>query len=299
MGNIEYKYKETTIESLVEENEESTITTQFSASDVIPNQCWAGYYNKSVFNSTQNKPTSIKFKDFGVSIQNYGCAVCCCVGAYNLLYPENTPLTVYDLWQKNGFLWNPKITNKPGQSCGTTKAVWSRTPDISISTGKIHFDDTRTYPFANPNSYYKEPNLSQEKYEGISASDFYVPSGWSGHNILTDNYKIKQVAAMIDIKEAVDNNNCCILYICNSTRNTGHYVLAYGSTYTSGTYSYDQIQVCDPCPSLTYQGWQQHHVKRSNQYYGANTTLDESMKRINSDLSDGIRTVAICKKKSQ
>lgn len=299
MGNIEYKYKEATIDSLVEENEEAEVTPTYQSTTVIPNQCWGGYYNKSIFDSTRPSPSFGQnynnYKDFGVSIQNYGCAVCCCVGAYNRLYAGwNKPLTVYDLWIKNCFVWNQNIINKKGQPCGPTLAIWNRTPGVSISTDKLRFDDTRAYPFTRSNSYYQEPSIG-DSY----ASQFYVPSGWSGHYELTTNYKKKQVAAMKRIEENVVGSSCCILYICNSTRNAGHYVLAYDSTREEGQpYKYSDILVYDPCPSLTYFNGTAK-PKRSENYYGARCTLEESMKRINSDLSDGIRTVAVCTTKSQ
>ena len=270
----------------------------------IPNQCWSGYYNRDTFasSSLQYGPVAntIKFEDFGVSILKYGCAVCCCIGATNYLNKNKTgfvPITVYDMYKKNAFVWNKNIVNSNGQSCGATLAKWNSTPGVQISNSNIHYDSDREYSFSKKNSAYSAtPELTSAQVTTYS-NMFYIPVSTdtaiyksSYHNSLDDDFKAYQSLGFSRIKANITSGYVDIIYICNKTHNTGHYVLAYSfnsNLYTNrgNQYAADEINVVDPCPN-SYN---------KSQYYGVATTLAVAMKRINSDISDGIRTVATVK----
>ena len=130
-----------------------------SLETAMPNQCWKGYYNKSVFDSS-TKPSSAQFRDFGVSVRDYGCAVCCCIGATN--YLNGTNLTVEQLYNRKGFVWNPNKKSLSGRSNGPTLAKWKYIPGVNIINDNTKYDYNLTYAFCNASNKYQYPTYYPE-----------------------------------------------------------------------------------------------------------------------------------------
>lgn len=177
------------------------VTSDFdSASDIttlpnyiIPSQLWKGYYDEKTFQSTVLKPTQAQYLNYGKSVFNYGCAICCCAGAAKILTSKSH--TLDEMYRLGTFSWNPKTVDKYGMPNGPTLAKWyqMRQIGISVNNGGIHYDATRTYPWTKGNNAYGTPNTS-----GVSVSDLYVPSDTSiVYNQGTGNYSSGNRTALI------------------------------------------------------------------------------------------------------
>jgi len=93
---------------------------------------------------------------------------------------------------------------------------------------------------------------------------------------------LKKLQSDLSGSTAVSPTKCDIIYVCSSKRKLGHYLLAiaYSQQHT-GQYSVDDVTVLDPCPTK---------ISRDN-YYGVSMTLPNALKRLNADISDGIRLI--------
>lgn len=282
---VEYKLN---IEQALYTEETPTYTQNVTQ---IPNQAWKGYYNEEVFNSNQDKPSGAQYVDFGISVWYYGCAVCSCIGASNLL--NNANYTIYDAYKKDTFKWNSSIVNGKGIRCGATLAKWNTMTRIGIRCNslKMHYDDQRQYAWAGANSKLRNPSV-------ISGISLYVPSDESiqynqGGGVYTKgnrnallsqtNYCAYQAAGLYRIEGDIAAGKCDVVFICSSKKNCGHWVLATGYQHQHGgtVYSTDDVTVYDPCPA--------NHSKLL--YAGKQTTLTDAMKRIGADISDGVRSI--------
>ena len=169
-------------------SEASSIPTTTGAgtilANMLPNQLWKGYQDETVFTSTITKPSKIAFRNFGKSVNLYGCAVCCCAGASALLTGIAYPL---DYMYENGcFKWNPKVVDSHGVPCGTTLAQWYQMNKIGIkiNSQNSRYDYERKYPWLTA----KSKNVFWTSADTLAAQ-FYMPDATATYNQgLTDNY---------------------------------------------------------------------------------------------------------------
>lgn len=281
----------------------STITDQtVQLGDVkIPNQCWKGYYDIDTFSksiSDTSKPaTYSEYFDFGKSIWNAGCGICAAIGAINFL--TNGNFTVLDAYRK-GLAIVYKSSNSSLVSFRNSKKFGVDTGD----TQHIAYDIGRDYGWAKSSkNYTNTASIITTSKINAYKDLFYLPDGTyhqakgpyqpGNQSDLKSYHDGAYVAAQAQAIERIKNmyfaDQCAIIYINSPVRNCGHYVLAVGySEAHSGYYSFDDIIVWDPCPINTST------YNNKTQYYGRMMTLTESMKRINCDISDGIRTIQTC-----
>ena len=294
------------IRYFVSTSQTTEITTDFenasditySANFIIPSQLWKGYYDEKTFKSTAVRPTQAQYVNYGKSVFNYGCAVCCCAGAARILTSKTH--TLDEMYRLGTFSWNPKTVDKYGSPNGPTLARWyqMRQIGISVNNGGVHYDAQRTYPWTKGNNAYQTLSTST-----ASLSEFYVPADTSiVYNQGTGNYSsgkrdallaqedfcksqvvaLKKLQSDLSGSTAGSPTKCDIIYVCSSKRKLGHYLLAIAySQQHSGQYSVDDVTVLDPCPTK---------ISRDN-YYGVSMTLPNALKRLNADISDGIRLI--------
>ena len=248
----------------------------------------------------------------------YSCPLCCSIGAAKILTGDE--YTINDLYKKQCFTWYDKKYDKKGRHCGVTLANFPRMKKIGIDateTKKTKYDDGRYYSWTKKASAYtgtanaiaqsSHPTwtLSQwadafympvDSDDGLYKSSYNQGNGaWKKGDLTSSSqqtFKAYQALAVDRIKTDVQNGKVDIIYICSSVKKSGHYVLAVGfntdiayQKYEShgNKYCVDEIIVYDPCP-----------VNYKDNYYGKKMTLLDSMKRLNADISDGIRTIQTC-----
>lgn len=315
---IEFKLEKTTPQDFEDEN--ISITPVYSDCN-IPNQLWKGYRDPHVFTEEQNKIGSVlknkSFRDFGISINNYGCAVCSSVAAVN--YLKNTNYTVYDFYNKNCFVWK-KSVNKNNVPNGVTLMSFRGTQKFGVTstyTNHIAYDIGRDYGWAkssrnytNTNSVITPEKISayQDKFyrptegetnKGYKSTDSYnqATARYTKGTLSTlfdssdysKKYRTAQAQAIERIKYDILNGYVDILFINSPVTKSGHYVLAVGATQNYSTHSYADITVWDPCAKNTST------YNNRTSYTGRQMTLMESMSRIKGDISDGIRSIQTCK----
>ena len=281
-----------------------TISSQTTTDDPlhpvkIPNQCWQGYYDLAEFNNSVNKPSLYtEYRDFGKSIWWSGCAICSALGAINYLL--NADYTVLDAYKK-GMALIYKNTN-------TLLVSFRRSNKFGVNstdTQHIAYDIGRNYGWAkNSKNYYNTSSIITESKINSYKNLFYRPDGTyhqangpytsgTAADLLSYQggaYCAAQAQAIERIKNDVAQGLCDIIYINSPIRNCGHYVLAIAySQAHSSYYSFDDIYVWDPCPINI-----KNVYDNKKEYYGRRMTLTESMKRINCEISDGIRTIQTC-----
>ena len=147
-------------------------------SSVMPNQLWRGYWDKDVFDSTSDKPSGIQFFNFGTSVSYHACGICCCIAASQILTGQ--VYTMYDLYQKNLFVWYKNIKDAYGRTNGAMLAKFPMMNKIGIKceTKGVHYDAEREYSWCKKNSAYTKTPSSPT----ISASNFFIPtSGQVGY----------------------------------------------------------------------------------------------------------------------
>lgn len=282
----------------------------------VPNQCWKGYYDVSIFDSTLTKPQNMQFRDYGISVWYYSCPLCCSIGAAKML--TGNEYTINDLYKKQCFTWYDNKYDKYGRHCGVTLANFPRMKKIGIDTTetkKTKYDDNRQYSWTKKASAYTGTNnaISQSSHPSWTLAqwedEFYMPvstdsglykssynqggGAWVKGNLTASSqqkFKAYQAMAVDRIKTDIANGKVDIIYICSSVKKSGHYVLAIGfsnDTYTShgNKYCVDEIIVHDPCPVSNAL------YNNKTSYYGRQMTLLDSMRRLNADISDGIRTI--------
>ena len=158
------------------EDQGSTIAGVTSAC-TIPNQLWQGYWKEDVFNANKPVGVNLDFIDFGISIQQYGCAVCCCVGATNLL--KGTNYTIKNLYDRNYFTWYKDRYNKKGLHNGVTLAKFSYIKKLGVDTTQslhIAYDVGREYGWCKKSkNYYNTSTIITPEKVSAYASKFYQP----------------------------------------------------------------------------------------------------------------------------
>ena len=269
----------------------------------IPNQCWKGYYDIAQFTRTLQKPISYsEFFDFEKTILNTGCGICAALGAINFL--TNSDFTVLDAYRKG-----LAIIRKSSRASLVSFRNTSKFGVSSTDTQYIAYDIGRNYSWVKSSKNYTSTSsiITTAKINAYK-NLFYIPSDTTityhqakgsytpgnKDDLLAYQggaYCAAQAQAIERIKNMDFADECGIIYINSPVRNCGHYVLAVGySTAHSGYYSYDDIIVWDPCAVSTST------YNNRTEYYGRRMTLTESMKRINCDISDGIRTIQTCRR---
>lgn len=312
---LEFIYDKSTQTDFIDDQGPAIVAPTDSC--IIPNQLWQGYWKEDIFNANKPAGVDIQFMDFGVSIRQYACAVCCCVGVVNLF--KNTNYTIKNFYDRNYFIWYKDQYNKNGLHNGVTLARFSYTKKLGVDTTQtlhIAYDVGRDYGWCkNSKNYTNTSSIIIPEKITAYASKFYQPQsgettkGYKDNNkynqaggaytkgSLSDifasttyalNYRAAQAQAIERIKQDINNGHADILYINSPVTKSGHYVLAVEAIQNYSTHSYADIVVWDPCPT------NQTGYNNKTSYYGRKMTLMQSMNRIKGDISDGIRTIQTC-----
>lgn len=93
---VEYKYTTSSLSTILSNQSSSDSASYTGNTYIMPSQLWKGYYDEDSFNDEDSfsnhdmspvryKPSEIFYRNFGKSVLNYGCAVCCCLAAVALI----------------------------------------------------------------------------------------------------------------------------------------------------------------------------------------------------------------------